>query len=229
MNMQQVITDIITVTRKEVWELRHSMRHLYWLLVWLLMPVFLVYGNTSRSLVPISSLYLFLPSLLALMTSGQIVLDTILGEKKAKTLEVLLSTGISPVAIIIGKMIPAIVIGYTLSQLGLLGLNAFSLLDGLPTTLATNWFLIINPLTAAYLASCVVIMTTILIPDERISPTVAMLLVLIPLVFLGYLYNHMVWSVLNMFLLSIGVILFCGLLTWFAATTIKRIPLFTQI
>lgn len=229
MTIKQTIKDITNVTRKEFWELKHSVRHLYWLLAWILLPVLLVFGDTSRSLVPVSFLFLFLPSLLALIISGQIVLDTILGEKKAKTLEVLLSTHMSPTAIIMGKIIPAIIIGYALSQIGLLGLNMFSLLDGLPEALSTKWFLIINPLVTAYLTSCLAVMTTILVPDEKIAPTVATLLSFIPLFLLGYLNSHMVWSLTNIGLLSIGVILFCGLLTWLASLTIKRIPLFTQI
>ena len=128
-----------------------------------------------------------------------------------------------------GKIIPATIIGFVLSQMGLLSLNAFSLLDGLPEALSKTWFLSIFPLAAAYLSSCINVMSTILVPDEKISPTIAIFLMFGPLFLLGDFDSYMAWSLTNIVLVSIGVVLLCALLTWLASQTIKRIPLFTQI
>jgi len=77
--------DVFTIIRKEWWELRHSARRLYWLLAFIALPALLLWGDTSRSLVPVDFLWTILPMLMAMSTSGQIVLDSIMGEKKAKT------------------------------------------------------------------------------------------------------------------------------------------------
>lgn len=229
MVIDQVYRDVINVARKEVWELKHSIRHLHWLLAWILLPLFYTYWDTSRSLVPISVLFLYLPATLSLMTSGQLVLDTILGEKKAKTLEVLLSTKTSPLAIIVGKVLPPTVFGYLISQLGLLGLKAFSLLDAIPVNLAANWFLYVSPFFAGYLTSCLVVMMTILVPDEKAAPMLAILSALVPLAILGFLGSSLQNTLLSVAMLTASGFLFCGLITWLASRTLGRIGLITRI
>lgn len=109
--------DVITIVLKEFWELRHSLRHLYWMVIWLALLAFIAFGDTSKSILPTTVVLAFFPSMTAMAGSGQIALDSVLSEKKTKTLEVLLSTKIPTLAIVIGKTIPPTIIGYLFSRL----------------------------------------------------------------------------------------------------------------
>jgi ABC-type Na+ efflux pump permease subunit len=219
------MSEMSTVICKELWELKHSSRHLYWMLTWVGLVAILMWGDHSRSLLPIASIYASIPIFVALGVGGQIVFDSILGEKKAKTLEVLLSTRISTTTIVIGKTAPAVGIGYVLSQLVALGLIVYSI----PTpTLATIWFMVIAPILAAYIASSLTIMMTILVPDEKVAPMIAMLILTVPLVLLLRL-SGLILSPVSIGLITIGAILLCACITWLAALALKRIPLITRV
>jgi ABC-type Na+ efflux pump permease subunit len=219
------MSDMSTVICKELWELKHSSRHLYWMLTWLGLVAILMWGDHSRSLLPIASIYALIPIFVASGVGGQIVFDSILGEKKAKTLEVLLSTRISTTAIVIGKIAPGVGIGYVLSQLVALGLIAYSIPA---TTPATIWLMVIVPILAAYIASSLTIMMTILVPDEKVAPMMAMLILTVPLVLLLRL-SGLILSPVSIALITTGAILLCGCMTWLAALALKRIPLITKV
>lgn len=221
--------DVITVTRKEFWELKHSAKNLLWLLasVGLVAAGIAISGNGTRSLVPVNFIYIGFPILIALQTSGQIVLDSLLSEKKTKTLEVLLSTNMPSMAIVMGKIIPAIVVAYLLSQVSLLGLLAFSILDLQLVISSTAWVFFLAPLLAAYLASCVSIITVILIPDEKVAPTVGALILIAPLVLLAR--SGLILSTTNVILIIIGIVLFSGSLTWLAAHVLRSAPWITRL
>jgi len=223
-----VVEDVITVMRKEFWELRHSARHLYWLLAWIALPIILPRIATGRSLASITFIYAILPSLVAMASSGQIVFDSILGEKKAKTLEVLLSTNMSTVAIVVGKVVPAIGVGYILSQISLLGLIAFPIPDLPLVTSSTAWLLFGFPLLVSYAAACLSVVTTILVPDEKFAPTVAILILVAPLVLLGRASN-LAFSLASIGLIITAAVLLCGFITWLASLALERIPLITKL
>lgn len=220
--------DMITVARKEFWELKHSTKSLLWLLasVGLVAAVLVISGDGKRSLVPIDYLYIGFPILIALQASAQIVFDSLLSEKKTKTLEVLLSTNISSMAIVMGKIIPAIIVAYLLSQISLLGLLMLSILD-LQHVISSAFFFFLAPLLAAYLASCVVIITTIVIPDEKVAPTVSTLIMVTPFLLLAR--SGFTLDTTNVILVVFGIVLFSGLLTWTASRVFKSAPWITKL
>jgi ABC-type Na+ efflux pump permease subunit len=220
--------DVMTVARKELWELQHSTKSLLWLLAGagLLAIALAIPGTGTQSIVPLDYLYSGLPILVALGMSAQIVLDSLLSEKKTKTLEVLLSTHMPATAIVMGKVIPAVVAAYLLSQLSLLGLRALSVLD-LQRVTSMAWVFFLAPLLAAYLASCVSVITTLLIPDEKFAPTVGVLILTVPLVLLAR--SGLVLSTTNVILIVAGVILLSTALTWLAARVLKSAFWFTRL
>jgi ABC-type Na+ efflux pump permease subunit len=222
-----MMQDIVTVMRKELWELRHSARHLYWLLALIALPIMLRF-DSDRSLIPVAFFYAILPSLVAMAASAQIVFDSILGEKRAKTLEVLLSTNIPTVAIVVGKIVPAIGVGYVLSQISLLGLMALPFPDTPVITSSSAWLLLGFPLLISYAASCTSVVAVALVPDEKIAPTVAVLISVAPLVLLGRISEPGFKSTSIGLIVTLAVLL-CGFATWLAALALRRIPLITRL
>jgi hypothetical protein len=63
--------DVITIVLKEFWELHHSLRHLYWMAIWLALLAFIAFGNTSKSILPKTVILAFIPSMFAMAGSGQ--------------------------------------------------------------------------------------------------------------------------------------------------------------
>lgn len=220
--------DVITVIRKEFWELRHSGKNLYWLLVVLVAPIIFPRMDASRSLVPVTIIFALLPSLVALGSSGHIVFVSILGEKKAKTLEILLSTNMSTLAIVVGKIIPAIGVGYILSQISFLGFLIFPTLDQPLVNSSTAWLLFGFPLLVSYAAACLSMITTVLVPDEKTAPMVAVLITFAPLVLLGRASN-LTFSPASIGLIIAITVLLCGVVTWLASLALERIPLITKL
>ena len=220
--------DVITVIRKEIWELRYSAKNLYWLLLVFVLPIVLPRMDTSRSLVSITIIIALLPSIVAMALSGHIIFDSILGEKKAKTLEILLSTKMSKIAIVLGKAIPAIGVGYILSQLSLLGFILFPIPDLPFVTSSTAWLVFGFPLLVSYAAACLGMVTAILVPDEKIAPTVATLILIAPLLLLGRVSN-LIFSPASIGLIITIAVLLCGIITWLASLALEKIPLITKL
>lgn len=221
--------DITTIVLKEFWELRHSLRHFYWMIVWLAVLAFIAFGNTSRSILPTTVLLTLFPSMIALAGSGQIALDSILSEKKTKTLEVLLSTKIPTLAIVIGKIIPPTIIGYLLSLLSVIFLVSLPLVGtSFSITPETVWLISAYPLLISYLASCISIVTTIIVPDEKVAPMIGTLIIITPLIILSRLgvFSLSTIAITTFIVVSI---LFSGLMTWFAAFILGKTPMFTKM
>lgn len=221
--------DIKTVMLKEFWELRHSLRHLYWMVAWLALLAFIAFGDTSSSIFPITVLLAFFPSMVAMAGSGQIAFDSVLSEKKTKTLEVLLSTKIPTLAIVIGKIIPPTIIGGLLSLLSVIFLILLPL-AGVSFTITSDtvWLVFVYPLLVSYLASCISIITTIIVPDEKVAPMIGVLIIITPLIILSRL-DVFSLSTVNIIIFMIGSILFSGFFTWFASFVLRKVPLFTKV
>jgi len=219
--------DILTIVLKEIWELKHSIKNFFLLFVaFLLLMIFVIITfDNSRSLIPASLFPLFLVYMIAIGASGQIALYTILGEKTSKTLEVLLSTGIAPYAIIIGKIIPGTMVGYILSVLAYIAMFIFASFSKTFPLLNINWFLLIIPFFLSCFAGGISIAVTIWVPDEKIAPLIATLIIFS---FLGIL-----WYINSIFISNFVIFMFlifsCTLTTWLAAISLKRIPLITKI
>ncbi len=221
--------DIKTVMLKEFWELRHSLRHLYWLVTWLGIPALIAFGDTNRSIIPVTVILAFFPSFTAMAVSGQTAFDSVLDEKKTKTLEVLLSTKIPTLAIVIGKIIPPMIIGYLLSLISAIFLILLPF-AGVSFTITSDtvWLVFVYPLLVSYLASCISIVTTIIVPDEKVAPMIGVLIIITPLIILGRI-SVFPLSTVNIIIFMIGSILFSGFFTWFASFVLRKVPLFTKV
>lgn len=222
----KITSDIVTMTLKEVWELRHSRRNMLWFLALLVgFSFILMRGEGTYALLTKQMFASITPAAIALGVAGQMSLDSILGEKKAGTLELLLSTRLSPLAIVVAKTLLPVMIGYVLSQLTAVALMLFSLIVFMPTTI---WLAIILPFFVAYFASCFTIAMTIVIHDEKMTPIFGGLLIMIPLVLLAR-YGSSTLSPMIIGLGTLLVILLCAGASWLAAFLLKRVPLVTTL
>ena len=219
--------DILTIALKEIWELKYSIKNFLLLFVaFLLLMIFVIITfDNSISLIPASLFPLFIVCIIAVGASGQIALYTILGEKTSKTLEVLLSTGIAPYAIIIGKIIPGTITGCILSVLAYIAMFIFTSFSETFPLLNINWFLLIIPFFLSYFAGGISIIVTIWVPDEKIAPLIGTLIIFSFLGILYYLNNIF----MSNFIIFMFLIFLCTLTTWLAAISLKRIPLITKI
>jgi hypothetical protein len=145
-------------------------------------------------------------------------------------LEVLLSTNMSPLSIILGKVILATAFGYLGAIVSLLELIIF-----FPEAHAgfTGWsnvcIVFIAPLLLAYVSGCIAIVTTLLVPDEKIAPTAAIMIIMAPLALVGYLMQSDM-SPIAIVLIAAGMLLvICVFATWLASWALKRAPLITEI
>lgn len=221
--------DIVTIVLKEFWELRHSLRHLYWMVVWLAILAFIAFGDKSKSILPTTVILAFFPSMIAMAGSGQIALDSVLSEKKSKTLEVLLSTKIPTLAIVIGKIIPPLIIGYLFSLTSVIFLASLPLVGAsFSITSDAAWLIFAYPLLISYLTSCISIVTTIIVPDEKVAPMIGTLIIITPLIILSRLGVFSL-STIAIITFIVGSILFSGLMTWFASFILRKTPMFTKM
>ncbi len=222
----KIISDIATMTLKEVWELRYSSRNMLWFLALLAGFGFIfISGDTGRGLMSIEMFAQVTPALIAFGIAGQMSLDSILGEKKAGTLEVLLSTRLSPLAIVVAKTLIPVMIGYIFSQLIAGALALFSFIVFTSTTI---WLATILPLFVTYLASCITIAMTIIVRDEKMTPIFGGLLLLIPLLLLAR-YDLSTLSPMIIGLGTLLALLLCVGATGLTVFMLKRVPLVTEL
>ena len=184
--------------------------------------------ESSRNLVPMAVIIVLMPSLIAMGASGQIVFESILGEKKSKTLEILLSTNMSTLAIVVGKIIPAIGVGYFLSQISILGYFVFPNPYIQLFSSSTAWLFFCFPLLVSYASACINMIIIVLVPDEKVAPMVGLLIMVVPLSVLLRASN-LVFSPASIGLIITIAVLLCGIVTWLASIALERIPLITKL
>lgn len=222
----KIVSDIVTMTLKEVWELRHSRRNMLWFLALLVgFSFILMRGEGTYALLTKQMFASITPAAIAMGVAGQMSLDSILGEKKAGTLELLLSTRLSLLAIVVAKTLLPVMIGYVLSQLIAVALMLFSLIVFMPTTI---WLAIILPFFVACFASCFTIAMTIVIHDERMTPIFGGLLIMIPLLLLAR-YSSSTLSPMIIGLGTVLVLLLCVGVSGLTMFMLKRVPLVTEL
>jgi ABC-type Na+ efflux pump permease subunit len=211
---------------KELWELEYSKKNIIILIIFIILPVILIYyfksTNSSRSILPLDKLYLFIPLILSTGLSSQLSIDSILLEKKTKTIETLFSSNLSKIGIIVGKILLPSLVSFISAILSFLILVI--IIPPNINILNHNISIIIFPLVFAYLSSCVTILTSILIQDEKFIQLVAIIPIALMLFFiikLNYFENGI--KVLALF------ILLCVLLTILTNILIKRVKLITKI
>lgn len=222
----RIIADIVTMTLKEVWELRYSSRNMLWFLALLAgYSLIFITGDTGRGLMSIKMFAQVTPALIALGIAGQMSLDAILGEKKAGTLELLLSTRVSLLAIVVAKTLLPVMIGYALSQLIAVALMLFSFIAFTSTTV---WLSVVMPLFIACIVSCLTIAMTIVIRDEKMTPIFGGLLLMIPLLFLAR-YGSFTLSPMAIGLGTLLALLLCVGVSGLTVFMLKRVPLVTKL
>ncbi|SHH90699.1 hypothetical protein [Clostridium grantii] len=223
--------DILTIIRKEFWQLEISKKRIFIVIIFILLPVvgisYNVFITDERALLPINSIAIFLSILIAISLSSQLSLNTILDEKKTKTLESLLATNISKFAIIIGKVMPPVIISTAISILSLLLLKIYSLIILNQNNISINYsislFYIIFILS--YFSSCITVLMTILITDEKIIPVISnvplYLIIFVLIKYGGQISLNLTYIVITLFI--------CIIVTWIATITINRVTLITKI
>lgn len=222
----KIVSDIVTMTLKEVWELRYSSRNMFWFLALLVVySIIFMSSDTTHGIMTIGMFAQVTPALIAFGIAGQMSLDAILGEKKAGTLEVLLSTRLSLLAIVVAKTLIPVMIGYVFSQLIAVALMLFSLIVFTPTTI---WLAIILPFFVAYFASCFMIAMTIVIHDEKMTPIFGGLLIMIPLLLLAR-YGSSTLSPMIIGLGTLLALLLCVGVSGLTVFMLKRVPLVTAL
>lgn len=225
------MNDILTMIHKEFLEIHFTLHHLAAAILCCGLPVLVLFGTSeSLSLLPLD----ILPYVMIILTGfvgTQIVHDSILGEKKAKTLEMLLSTRLSSYAIVIGKAIPGVVFGCGISALSYILFVVLPLItqQSMYSTL-TPLILLFN-LPLAYLASCDCIVTTLLIPDEKTSPIIG-LAVMVLLFYLGWKIYEGLLPLLGtggtIAIITLLLLIFCTAFTMIAAKMLRKVHLFTK-
>lgn len=225
-----MFNDILLITKKETLELAYSAKRLLVLLALLVIPIGFIVSNTPGVL-PFETAIYGLPLLLCIGGAGQISYDSILSEKRSKTLDILLSSGISKIALIVGKAVPPVVISYILGIMSVFIIEVGSKSSVYVFDLKTFIILFILPAIVGYFVSCFSLVITILITDEKVSPMIGSTTSIAFFGALYYLFNKLniqinVVTIVFMFLLALII---CIGITYLAVLLLKKISIITKI
>lgn len=197
--------DILTVVKKEFWELRYSFKRLAILGVVFIFP-FMAYNAKGSIFLSAPYVPLFMVLLTAVGGIGHITSDSILSEKKSKTFEVLLSTRLSPLSLVIGKIIPGFIVGLFLALIILLILIVFKMIN----INEISFILVVNTLLFTFSAGLIFYITTLCIPDEKVVQMSAVLVLILILGLLKILFMlnlNLYYAITTPVLLFINAIL----------------------
>ena len=223
------MSDVLTMIRKEFLEIRFSLKYLIGLVGVCGLPLLVLYDR-SRSLLPLD----ILPAAMVILSGFvglQTVYDSILGEKKAKTLEMLLSTRLPSHAIVIGKATPGAVFGCALSVLSYVLFVVLPFVTQVSIESPLTPLVLLFALPISYLASCGCIMTTLLIPDEKASPLIALAAMLL-LLYGGWKMSQVLLprfgTDATITTIAVLLVLLCIASTMLAAGLLRKVHLFTK-
>ena len=219
--------DIQTIAHKEILEIRSSGMKLLTLLLFLSPSIILVLSSGEKSIFPINLSILIALFLTAVLSSGYITLDTIMGEKRSKMLDILLASGISKFSIIIGKAIPSCNISTMLTLLSL-----FIMKLGLSDAkFDVNILIIISLFLASYFSACTTVAFTILIGDEKLTPVVGSVGLIGVIALFGYILNklNINFDIKGSIIILIVLFSFSILITIIAAYLLKKISIISKI
>jgi len=123
MKLKAFLYDVGSIIKKEYWEIKRGIKN--WLLCFLTVLIIPVIPKlySERALFPLENILILIPIFVSMGISGQFAMYIILGEKKSKTLEYLISTRINYSAIILGKALFPTLLGYVLSLLSIICLK----------------------------------------------------------------------------------------------------------
>ena len=158
--------EAIIILHKELLELKSLGKRLISLLVFLTPSIFLAFGQGEGSLFPLNiSIYLVL-FLTTILTSGYLISDTILSEKRSKMLDVLLVSSISKTAIVIGKVILSCIVSSISIFLSILIIKTALIVS-------FNLLIIVPLLLTSYFSACCTMCLSMILSDEKLvlNPT----------------------------------------------------------
>lgn len=164
-----MIKDIMVMVVKEFNDYEKSIKKFLILLFFMFPILVAVISKFSHSLLSLDISVIYIYLLVPILVTMQIVYDSIISEKKSKTFDILLSSGISKSAIIIGKAIPACLISYIFSIISLVVLK-FGLANII--SIEITIFMFIIPIFISYFASCITMILSILVSDDKVAPMI---------------------------------------------------------
>jgi ABC-type Na+ efflux pump permease subunit len=194
------MSEIFIIVKKEFWEWRYSLKKMAMLGVVFLFPI-IVYNSEGSMFVDASSVAGVTLILAAAMAVSYLTSESLLSEKKSKTMEVLMSTRLSPFSIIIGKIIPGLIMGLILS---LYIFIIFFIMNKMSIT-EISVILIINLLIFIFTAGLITFIITLLVPDEKTFNMISIFVLIFELGILKglNLLNFTLYSVLTIPLLAL--------------------------
>jgi ABC-type Na+ efflux pump permease subunit len=216
------MSEIFIIVRKEFWEWRYSLKRMAMLGVVFLFPI-MVYHSEGTMFVDASSVAGVALILTSIGAVGFLTSESLLSEKKSKTMEVLMSTRLSTFSIIIGKIIPGLIIGLILS---LSFLIIFFIMNKM-SIMEISMISIINFLFFTFMAGLITFIITLLVPDEKMFNMISIfVLILILGILKGLnLLNFTLYSVLTIPILA----LMNGVLIMIAKKLLVTTKLFLKI
>lgn len=155
---------------KELKELIFSGKKLFIFLLPMIFPVYFAIRKGGGITIPLDLAVFMIPIIVSSSITGQIISDSILSEKKMNTLEILLSSGIKNISIIIGKVLPACLIGYIFFLISYESIKVILAINNIYTS-SISFLYIGFYFLILYFCACLVMCTTIIIPDEKVTQT----------------------------------------------------------
>ena len=216
------MSEIFIIVKKEFWEWRYSLKRMAMLGFLFLFPI-MAYNSEGTMFVDASSVAGVALILTAITSVSFLTSESLLSEKKSKTMEVLMATRLSSFSIIIGKIIPGLIMAQILS---LFFLIIFFIMNKMSIT-DISVILIINFLFFTFTAGLITFIITLLVPDEKMLNMISIfVLILILGILKGLnLLNFTLYSVLTIPVLA----LMNGLLIIIAKKMLVSAKLFLKI
>jgi ABC-type Na+ efflux pump permease subunit len=216
-----MIGDIVTIALKEILEIRSSGKKLILFLVYLIPAFVISYSNGYESLLPMNLTPYYVLGIISAGSAVQLVFDSILSEKKSKTLDVLLASGITKLSIVVGKIIPSCVISFIFTIISMFIIKYNSTFN-----LKINVLLLLDFVLVAYLSACITIALTIIVSDEKIAPAFVIFTTVGIFVAIGYGLNK-----LKLPFNSIGLLflLLCIIITFLTIQLLKKVNIITRL
>ncbi|MCW6086529.1 MULTISPECIES: hypothetical protein [Clostridium] len=164
---------------KELWEIKSSWKKLMWMSFIVLLPLIFLY-NSRFEIIPKQMQPIYLVTLVAFAVSGQLSSNSLIREKNYKTLDIILCDNIPKYSVVIGKILPATIIGYIycIVSLLLLKITVFSIYGSNLRIEITQLFIIL-PLAIAYLGSSASVLANLIIRDERVISLMSLIICLL--------------------------------------------------
>ena len=212
------MNEIFTIVKKEFWEWRYSLKRMAMLGVVFLFPI-IAYKPKGSIFLNASSVAGLALILAAIGGVSFVTSESLLSEKKSKTMEVLMSTRLSPFAIIIGKIIPGLIMGLILSLSFLIiffAMNKMSMMD-------ISVISIINFLLFTFMAGLITFIITLFVPDEKMFNMISIFVLIL---ILGILKGL---NLLNFTLYSVLTIPFLALMNVLLTIMAKKLLVTTKL